>query len=222
LNGMTALVKERDNSINALKAGVADLEKKNQDSVSRAKEAEARADELKKSVQEQRNKIESLSNQLSQREETIRDLTGQVKERDNSINVLIEGAADLKKQNQGSMTRAENAEARVEELERSMSEREQEAASLKARMKAMQDDFTVIVGIGPKVSAVLRDAGINTFAKLATSDAKKIRGILEAEDPRLLRLTDPSKWPEQARMAEEGDWEAFSALQSSLKKGKRA
>jgi predicted flap endonuclease-1-like 5' DNA nuclease len=173
-------------------------------------------------LQEQETELGSLNTQLSQREETIRGLTAQVKERDNSINVLKVGVADLEKKNQNSVTRARNAEARIAELEKSMREKEQEDAALKARMQAMQDDFTCIVGIGPKVSAVLRSAGINTFAKLAASDVKRIRGVLEAEDPRLLRLTDPSAWPEQARMAAEGDWEALSALQGSPKRGRRA
>jgi len=215
VRGLTAQVKERDNSINALKVEVADLKKQSQGSTTRAKEAEAGAEDLKKSAQQLKNKIESLNAQLS-------GLTAQVKERDNSINVLKVGVADLEKKNKNSTTRARNAEARIVELEKSMKEKEQEAAALKARMQAMQDDFTCIVGIGPKVSAVLRSAGINTFAKLAAADAKRIRGVLEAEDPRLLRLTDPSAWPEQARMAAEGDWEALSALQGSPKRGRRA
>jgi predicted flap endonuclease-1-like 5' DNA nuclease len=222
VRGLTAQIKERDNSINVLKMEVADLKKQSQGSTTRAKEAEAGAEDLKKSAQQQKNKIESLNTQLSQREETIRGLTAQLKERDNSINVLKVGVADLEKKNQNSMTRARNAEARIVELEKSMREKEQEDAALMARMQVMQDDFTCIVGIGPKVSAVLRSAGINTFAKLAASDVKGIRGVLEAEDPRLLRLTDPSAWPEQARMAAEGDWEALSALQGSPKRGRRA
>ena len=49
----------------------------------------------------------------------------------------------------------------------------------------------------------------------------RIREILEAENPNLLRLTDPSTWPEQARMAADGDWEALSALQNDLKSARR-
>jgi len=215
VRGLTAQVKERDGSINSLKAELADLKRQSQGSTTRAKEAEVRAEDLKKSTQEQKSKIEGLNAQVS-------GLNAQVKERDNSINALKAGVADLEKRSKNLTTRAKNAEARIVELERLAGESEQEVAALKARMQAMQDDFTVIVGIGPKVSAVLRDAGINTFAKLADSDAKRIRGVLEAEDPRLLRLTDPSTWPEQARMAAEGNWEALSALQGSLKVRRRA
>jgi hypothetical protein len=69
---------------------------------------------------------------------------------------------------------------------------------------------------------LLRLAGINTFVKLASADVKRIREILETENPNLLRLTDPSIWPEQARLASEGDWEGLSALQDSLKESRRA
>ena len=89
-------------------------------------------------------------------------------------------------------------------------------------MQAMQDDFTHIMGIGPKVSSVLRSAGIKTFTKLASTDIDKITEILEDENPSLLRLTDPSTWSEQARLASEGDWEALTTLQENLKESRRA
>jgi len=175
-----------------------------------------------KRLKEREKEIESLNTQLGQRVESIRGLTLQIGEKDESIDLLKKEAADLEKKSRDSVARAEGAEARVGELEKSLEEMEREAASLKARMRAMQDDFTCIVGIGPKVSSVLRSAGISTFAKLASADVSGIREILEAENPNLLRLTDPSTWPEQARMASEGDWEALSALQDSLKGRRRA
>lgn len=178
--------------------------------------------DLEKLQQEKEAELMSLNTQLSQREETIRDLTVQIEERDDSINLLKVEVADLEKQNQDSITRAEGAEVRVGELEKSLEEKEREVAALKARSRAMQDDFAYITGIGPKVSAVLRSARINTFAQLAATDVNKIRDILEAENPNLLRLTDPSTWPEQARMAAEEDWEALQALQDSLKESRRA
>jgi len=84
-------------------------------------------------------------------------------------------------------------------------------------MRAMQDDLTIIAGIGPKVSAVLRSTGINTFAKLADQKENKIKEILETENPRLLQLVEPKAWPEQAKLASEGEWSALKALKESLK-----
>jgi predicted flap endonuclease-1-like 5' DNA nuclease len=87
---------------------------------------------------------------------------------------------------------------------------------------AQPDDLKRIEGIGPRISGVLQEAGIRTFEQLADTDAGRIREILEAADPNLLRLADPATWPEQAALAAEGDWQALEALQDELKGGRRA
>jgi predicted flap endonuclease-1-like 5' DNA nuclease len=152
-------------------------------------------------LKENKSVIENLSAQLRQLEDTVHDRTTQIREKENSIEFLKGEAANL---------------------EISIEEKEREIAALEARTHAMQDNFAILDGIGPKVSEVLRSAGVNTFAKLATTDEDEIRGILVAENPNLLRLTDPSTWQEQAGLASEGDWEALSSLQESLKEGRRA
>jgi predicted flap endonuclease-1-like 5' DNA nuclease len=159
-------------------------------------------------LKENKSVIENLSAELRQLEETIHDRSAQIREKENSIDLLKGEAANLEKQRQDSIARAEEVEARV--------------AALEARARAMQDNFAILDGIGPRVSEVLRSAGVNTFAKLADTDADGIRGILISENPNLLRLTDPSTWQEQAGLAAEGDWEGLSSLQESLKEGRRA
>ncbi len=77
---------------------------------------------------------------------------------------------------------------------------------------ASPDDLERIRGIGPKIASVLREAGITTFAQLANSEVDEIRQILGSASPRLLQLSDPTTWPEQAELAEEGKWEALDAL----------
>ena len=84
------------------------------------------------------------------------------------------------------------------------------------------DDLKVIEGIGPKISQVLREAGVATFGELASLDADGIQAILTAADPRLGRLADPSTWPAQAALAADGDWEALSNFQAELKGGQKA
>jgi predicted flap endonuclease-1-like 5' DNA nuclease len=84
------------------------------------------------------------------------------------------------------------------------------------------DDLKRIEGIGPKLSSVLQEAGIATFAQLAEMEVGQIEQILEEADPRLLRLANPSTWPEQAALAAAGEWDALEALQSGLKRGRRA
>ena len=84
------------------------------------------------------------------------------------------------------------------------------------------DDLTKIEGIGPKISSVLQAAGITTYAALASTDAAQIRQILGDESPNLLRLADPSTWPQQAELAATGDWDGLAKLQGELKGGRRA
>jgi predicted flap endonuclease-1-like 5' DNA nuclease len=84
------------------------------------------------------------------------------------------------------------------------------------------DDLKRIDGIGPKISSVLQAAGIATFATLAATDVGRLEEVLEAENPRLLRLADSATWPEQAQLAAAGDWEGLEALQSTLKGGRRS
>ncbi len=83
------------------------------------------------------------------------------------------------------------------------------------------DDLKKIEGIGPKISSVLNAAGIFTFAQLAETTADRIREILEAEDPRLNRLADPTTWAEQAKLAAAGKWDELAVLQDELKGGRR-
>jgi predicted flap endonuclease-1-like 5' DNA nuclease len=86
---------------------------------------------------------------------------------------------------------------------------------------AKADDLKRIEGIGPKISNILRAAGIMTFAQLAETEPDSVRAILREANPNLLRLANPDTWPQQAQLAAEGDWEALSKLQDQLKGGRR-
>ena len=84
------------------------------------------------------------------------------------------------------------------------------------------DDFTVIQGIGPRFSSVLKEAGIRTFEQLGTCEPGEITAILREEDPRLARLADPTAWPTQAALAAAGAWEELERLQAELSEGRAA
>lgn len=82
---------------------------------------------------------------------------------------------------------------------------------------AQRDDLKIIEGIGPKTEAVFWAAGIYTFKELAEMPVEKLDQILDAAG---LRLGDPATWPEQARLAAEGDWDGLQQLQDRLKGGR--
>jgi predicted flap endonuclease-1-like 5' DNA nuclease len=89
-------------------------------------------------------------------------------------------------------------------------------------MDEKPDDLKRIEGIGPKIAGVLSEAGISTYARLADTDPDQLRQILEDSDPRLLRIADPSTWPEQASYAATGDWEGLDEMRGELRAGRRA
>jgi len=81
------------------------------------------------------------------------------------------------------------------------------------------DDLKRIEGIGPKISALLQEAGIRTYAQLAAAEVSHLEAILA--EAGLSALAKPATWPEQASLAATGDWEALKALQDELKGGRR-
>ena len=79
------------------------------------------------------------------------------------------------------------------------------------------DDLKVIEGIGPRFEAVLSGAGVVSFTKLAALDKEAIQTIIREAGA---RVADPSTWPEQARLAARGEWEALVEMQARLKGGR--
>lgn len=82
------------------------------------------------------------------------------------------------------------------------------------------DNLTLIEGIGPKLSAVLQQAGITTWAKLAEAEVGELQRILD--EAGISKISNPATWPEQAALAAAGDWDNLQKLQDDLKGGRRA
>lgn len=80
------------------------------------------------------------------------------------------------------------------------------------------DDLTLIEGIGPKVSATLIAAGIRRFSQIAALKPEVLKDILVKAGN---RLSDPTTWPDQARLAAEGKWKELEKLQAKLKGGRK-
>ncbi len=80
------------------------------------------------------------------------------------------------------------------------------------------DDFKRIEGIGPKISTILREAGIQSYAELARTGVERLKEILHEAN---LPFADPATWPEQANLAAVGDWRGLEELQDELKGGRR-
>lgn len=82
-----------------------------------------------------------------------------------------------------------------------------------------EDDLTLLVGIGPKIAGVLRQAGIATFGQLSKADPTRLREVLQAAN---LRLADPATWPEQARLAAVGKWDELKEYLARVRAGQKS
>jgi predicted flap endonuclease-1-like 5' DNA nuclease len=95
-----------------------------------------------------------------------------------------------------------------------------EAESITVGSTPLQpDDLKVVEGIGPKIEAVLHEAGILTFEQLAQTDPEHINAILDAAGPRY-RIHNPSTWPTQAELAAKNDWDKLKELKEQLLGGR--
>ena len=204
-------VEERDNYLTELKEKTSKLEKT---SGSKIKKLELLAGK-------QNSQIVEFNSQLKNREKIIINLTSQAKEQVEYIDVLKIKSDELDQQNQNLLIRVKEADTRIVEVEKKMLDLNKEVSNLKTQKLAMQDKFSYLTGIGKKVSSILRLAGIESFSQLAATDVNRIREILEKENPSLLNITNPTTWPEQARLAAIGDWTTLSALEESIKLSKR-
>ncbi len=85
--------------------------------------------------------------------------------------------------------------------------------------KYRRDDLKIVEGIGPKIAELLKDAGIDTWKKLAKSDPEEIQKILDSAGP-AFRLADPKSWPVQAELADKGEWARLKEYQDVLQGGR--
>jgi len=107
-------------------------------------------------------------------------------------------------------------DAQVEEIEPTPDPEEKNKEVEKA---PETDDLTKIEGIGPKISELLSNAGISTFALLAESEVEKLKEILE-EAGGSYKSHDPATWSEQAKLAADGKWDELKKWQDELDGGK--
>ena len=95
---------------------------------------------------------------------------------------------------------------------------EERTVETKPETNVEADDLTKIEGIGPKVAKVLNEAGISTFEALSSAKVEDLQQILADAG---LKMMDPSTWPQQAKLAADGDWDAFKKLQDELSGGRK-
>ncbi len=81
------------------------------------------------------------------------------------------------------------------------------------------DDLKIVEGIGPKIEDLLAGAGINTWRALADTTEAHLIQIIDEAGPRF-QMHNPATWAEQARLADNSDWDGLKKYQEELTGGR--
>ncbi len=81
------------------------------------------------------------------------------------------------------------------------------------------NDLKIVEGIGPKIEGLFHNYNIKTWKALADCSVKKCQEVLDSGGERY-RVHDPSSWPMQARMCEQGKWKELYRWQEEHLHGK--
>lgn len=68
-----------------------------------------------------------------------------------------------------------------------------------------ENSLTVVKGIGPKIQSLFYKNNIRSWSALAECDIERCQKILDAGG-NSFSMHYPATWPEQARLAAEGEW----------------
>ena len=71
------------------------------------------------------------------------------------------------------------------------------------------DDLTQLNGIGPRISSILSDGGVTTYAQLEHTDPSELRKIIAQGGA--LPPSSLDSWPTQASYAVRGDWQGLAS-----------
>ena len=133
---------------------------------------------------------------------------------ENTENVIDE--ADVQAEIETGMATVKNVDNSVDNekiVDNSKEEEEQIA------LVSKPDDLKIVEGIGPKIEELCNNIGIFTWKQLSETSVESLQEMLNAAGKRY-QIHNPATWAEQARMANEGEWDALKIYQDHLKGGK--
>jgi len=92
------------------------------------------------------------------------------------------------------------------------------AAKLALGKKVVADDLRIVEGIGPKISQLFNNNGVNTWYQLSKTSIERCQEILNSGGKRY-EIHNPGSWPKQSGLAFEGKWKELNDLQDYLDGG---
>ncbi len=82
-----------------------------------------------------------------------------------------------------------------------------------------ENDLTVVEGIGPKIQQLFHNNNVKTWKALSECSVDKCQEVLNSGGDRF-KMHVPRTWPEQAKLAYQGNWQKLKDWQDSLSGGK--
>ncbi|WP_435136039.1 hypothetical protein [Formosa sp. A9] len=82
-----------------------------------------------------------------------------------------------------------------------------------------ENDLKIVEGIGPKIEQLFHDSGITTWKSLSEASIATCQKVLDGGGE-AYKVHNPGTWPEQAKLAYEGQWKKLYEWQQVLKGGK--
>ena len=82
--------------------------------------------------------------------------------------------------------------------------------------QVIEDDLTLLIGIGPRTSALLESHGIETWQQLSDTPTSQLQQIL-SDAGGIYKSLDPTHWAKQACMAAQSEWRKLRVYQESLR-----
>jgi len=178
-----------------------DMAEQRESALKAAEDAAKRAEELAKAAQDK------ASVELEKGKEKIEVIAEDVKDSAEKVTEAIEEAVE------------DTAEAVEETVEVVEEEAEDVAETVEEVASDEPDDLSKIEGIGPVYQTLLKDAGVATYAAIASKSQEELEKIITDAGKR--RPASIETWAEQAEYAAKGDWDGLQKLQDTLDGGRR-
>jgi predicted flap endonuclease-1-like 5' DNA nuclease len=109
------------------------------------------------------------------------------------------------------------AELRLDEAVPGGDETPEETVPAPVAAEAVPDNLEIIEGIGPKIAAALRAAGVTDFGQIAGMSAAELGAIVKQHGVRAVGR--PDTWPMQATMILAGDLTEFADYKKRVRSG---
>ncbi|MEO5907321.1 MAG: hypothetical protein ABIQ11_11380 [Saprospiraceae bacterium] len=198
---------ERDKAIQ-LKEKLIDLEVINDQLQSEIAGEKLKYGYQTKSLFDQQQKQYEYEKQIKQLKETIGELTSKADQYESRLHIIKE---ELNKPKE-----PEQIIGRVSTPAPSPSRANYEHVSQLLGKPVIENDLTIIAGIGPRIASLLESRGIETWEQLSITPVESLQSLL-IEAGGVYKSLDPAHWPRQASMAARSEWRKLRVYQQSLK-----